>query len=84
MKEKMNMADAKEEGSSSESEDNNTHREAEKPKVPAVIPSQDTDLGSRNNSKGFSSGSTGAKSTEDLKNYLPEDKEIESSSEDEA
>jgi len=82
MKEKMNMADKIEEESSSESEFDSA-RQGENQKRKDFIPSV-TQMESRTSKDGLSGGSTGGKSSEDLKkDQLPEDKEIQSSSEDE-
>jgi hypothetical protein len=91
MKEKMNMADKQEQESSDESEISTERRNGE-PK--AMAPSV-TVLESQGSNGLSGSGSTGAKSSEALKsmndlpdsmknmNNLPEDKEIESSSDEE-
>ena len=88
MKEKMNMADNKDEDSSSESEmdTNRQNNMTSGMKLNSNAIPKETVLEGSSSAEGLTiGGSTGGKSSENLQNAndLPEDKEIQSSSEDE-
>jgi len=88
MKEKMNMADQKDQESSSESDfDSSRQNQTSGMQLKSNAIPKETVLEGSSSAEGLTiGGSTGGKSTEDLNknsNDLPEDKEIHSSSEDE-
>ena len=83
------MADAKEQDSSSESEiDTNREYQMQQTQMKQIPDSNQklqsiTVLTGSNSQEGLSGGSTGGKNSTENLNDLPEDKEIQSSSEDE-